>query len=407
MKKSLLPIIALAAAILPAPAFAQPREGAVAITTSAIAAGNRRFALGLYRELAREEPGNLFFSPASIALAIAPLASGAGGETQRGIERALSLPGTGPQLPPAFGALQRSLERSGNGATISIANALWMNRGTELRPVFLETARTHYDATVATLDFSGDPAGAAARINHWADTETRGRIPVVVEPRNFNQNTRLVISNAVYFLADWLHSFPPQSEPAPFTLADGQRINVPTMAQVETLRHHDAGDFAALDLPYRDEQLVMTILLPDAADGLAALERSLTPARLTRVFGALDRASPAPVSVTLPRLQLRTIYRLTDPLSRMGLAPALASTADFGGVSAVSLAISDIAHFTFLRVDERGTEAAAVTIDSIIVTGTRHRQPPIPFHANRPFLFMLRDRESGTILFLGRILRPE
>lgn len=388
----------LAAAQAPPPA-AQPAP-------AALVQGNRRLTLNLYREVAREKRGNIFLSPVSVALALGPLTAGARGETRAAIGRALSYPQTGEGLHPALGSLQRGLKRSGPDATISIANALWLRRNFAPLPTFLETARAHYGAAVETLDFGGDREGSAARINGWANEETRGRIPHVIFPSSLGPDTRLIVTNAVYFLADWANPFPPNSRPAPFTLSDNSRVSVPTMAQVDRFRHFDGDGFAALDLPYRDERLVMTVLLPDGADGLPEFERWLTPARLDRTLAALDRAEPDFVDVTLPRLNASANYLLNGPLGRMGMSLAFTPRADFGGISAAPLAISGVSQFTFLRVDEEGTEAAAVTVDAIIVTGARMRGRPAVFHADRPFLFMLRDRESGAILFFGRIVRP-
>ncbi|MDQ8757344.1 serpin family protein [Sphingosinicella sp. LHD-64] len=409
MKIARLQLLAALAAVgiaAAAPAPAQRRDSQV-ITAASVAGGTRDFALRLYRELAREERDNIFFSPVSIALAITPLASGADGETRTGIQRALSLPEVGPELSSALGSLQRALERDRDRTQVSIANAIWLNRENRLRPEFLETARTHFEATAEMLDFGGDPRGAAARINRWADTETRGRIPSVVAPGQFNEHTRLVITNAVYFLADWQTPFEPESRAAPFTLADGRRIDVPTMEQLGEFRHHRRRGFAALDLPYRDERLVMTVLLPDSPTGLAALERSLTPSLLNRTLRSLDRSEPVRVDLTLPRFTLQDSYLLNIPLAQLGMGTAFALEADFRGVSAEPLRISRVTHSTFLRVDEQGTEAAAVTVvDSVIITGSRPMPPPIPFHADRAFMFMLRDRDSGAILFFGRIMRP-
>jgi serpin B len=407
--KPIAALLALAAVLTPAAIGATPAPASNSATTpEAIAQGNRRFALALYREIAREEQGNIFVSPASIAFAFGPLVAGAAGDTRVGIGRALSFPETGDGLHPALAALQRGLERDGDDATISIANALWLNRGFAPRPSFLATARADYDAAVETLNMGGDPDGAAARINHWADTETHGRITNVISPLAFGPRSRLVVTNAVYFLADWALPFPPGTETAPFTLTSGRRTDVPLMRQTASFRHYRGDGFAALDLPYRDERLTMTVLLPDAADGLPELEDSLTPAMLERTLRSLDAARPVEVDVALPRLNQRGNYVLNEPLVRLGMGAAFSAHADFSGLSEEPLQISRVSQFSFLKVDEKGTEAAAVTvIEAIVVTGMRRTRPPIVFHADHPFLLMLRDRESGAILFFGRIVRPE
>jgi serpin B len=404
--KPLAAILALAALLLPAAGPAQP-PSAGAATADAVAHGNRQFALRLFREVARTEDGNIFISPPSVVFALGPLVMGAQGETRAAIGRALSYPTTGESLHPAIAALQRGLERSGDRATISIANALWLGRAFAPRPAFIHAAQAHYESAVENVDFGSDPEGAATRINHWADTETHGRIREIVDARSFTLETRLVVTNAVYFLADWMNPFGAGTEPGPFTQIDGRRTDVPLMRQLGWFRHYRGRGFAALDLPYRDERLTMTVLLPDAADGLPALERSLTPALLDRALTALDRGQPAEVDLALPRLNLSKNVALTEPLSRMGMALAFSPNADFRALSDEPVRISSVRQFTFLRVDEEGTEAAAVTVADVVISGIHYPHRPIVFHADHPFLLMIRDRESGMILFFGRIVQPE
>jgi serine protease inhibitor len=377
-------------------------------TVAEVARGNRAFALSLYRELAGESQDNLFFSPLSIATAFGPVTAGAAGETRLAIVRALHFPVAGEGLHPALAGLSRALAREGGDATLVIANALWVKHGFAILPAFRETARRDYGAQLVSLDFERNPGGAANAINAWVNERTRTRIPQLVEASSFDAATRLVITNAVYFLADWQAQFrPPSTVPRPFTLADGTTVETPMMHQTSPFRFHDGGRFTAIDLPYRDPRLSMTVLLPTAADGLPALERALTPELLDRTLQALDAASPERVELMLPRLELRTTYRLDAPLRRLGMAVAFTNAADFANITADErLAIDSVIHKTFLRVDEKGTEAAAATAVTIVATSAP-APPRLRFHADHPFLFMLRDRDTGALLFLGRIVRPE
>ena len=384
---------------------ADAKDGAA--TSEQVAQGNRVFALSLYRSLADADPGNLFFSPLGIATAFGPVTAGAAGETRLAIARTLHYPVAGAGLHPALGALSRALTREGDAATLVIANAMWVKRGFALNPAFEHVVRTDYGALVEPLDFARNPGAAASRINAWVGDRTRGRIPQLVDASSLDADTRLVVTNAVYFLADWQAQFRRgETAPAPFTLGDGTSIQVPTMHQVRPFRHHDGGRFSAVDLPYRDPRLVMTVLLPKSADGLPDLERSLTPAMLDSTLQALDSAEPVQLDLKLPKLELRTSYELTLVLERLGMAVAFSNSADFGNItSEESLKIDSVVHKTFLRVDEKGTEAAAATAVEIVATSAPV-PPRLRFHADHPFLFMLRDRETGAILFLGRIVRP-
>lgn len=412
MRASLIPLAALVlAACAPAAEEAEPhaRPAADAPAVAADPADStRRFALALHRELGREETGNIFFSPLSIATAFGPVTAGAGGETRAAIVRALSYPGSGASLHSALGELGRSLGREREHATLTVANALWVKHGFGVRPEFERIVRSDYGASVVQLDFAGNPDGSARAINAWVSERTNGRIPSLIEAESLDEYTRLVVTNAVYFLADWQSEFRPgATAPRPFTLADGSTIRTPMMSQRSAFRHHDAGGFAAIDLPYRDPGLAMTVLLPAAHDGLPALEQALNPQRLADVLRALDAAEPVQVDLQLPKLELRTSYEMEPALTRLGMGIAFSNRADFSGISqAEPLAIDRVIHKTFLRVDEKGTEAAAATGIEIGVV-SMPAPPQIVFHADRPFLFMLRDRESGAILFFGRIMRPE
>ena len=405
---------ALAACAVPAgelpgaaPEPAANAADSVAVDARQVAQGNRVFALSLYRALAQGEEENIFFSPFSIATAFGPVIAGAAGETRQAIARTLHYPAAGPGLHPALGGLARTLERQSDEATLVIGNALWVKRGFALLPAFEQTARRDYRAEVETLDFEGDRAGSANRINAWVDERTRRRIRRLVEPEAIDDTTRLFVTNVVYFLADWQAQFRAgETANRPFTLQDGSTVQVPMMHQINAFRHHDAGAFTAIDLPYRDPRLMMTVLLPKAADGLPALERALTPELLDRTLEALDGAEPVRLDLLLPKLELRTGYGLAPVLQDMGMAIAFSNRADFSNITTEEpLAIDSVIHKTYLRVDEKGTEAVAATAVEIVATSAP-RPPEVRFHADHPFLFLLRDRETGTILFFGRIGRP-
>lgn len=411
----LAPLLALALALAqpgaapPAPASAVPAAASPApAAVQAIAAGNRQFALDLYRRLPPRRDGNLFFSPISIATAFGPASAGARGETLQALARVLHFPETGPGLHQTLGGLGETLQRDNEGIEVRIANTLWVGRQMGPRPDYLALTRDAYGAAVERIDFSQAEA-AAARINARVSEQTNGRIAHLVSPDVLPPDTGMVITNAVYFLAHWSQPFEAEAtRPLPFTLADGSRITVPLMAQTDAFRHYRGRGFAALDLPYRDGGYVMTVLLPDEADGLPALERSLTPALLDRTFAALDRAEPVRVDLLLPKLELRTDYLLGETLQAMGMALAFSNRADFSGIGEPPMRIGQVIHQTFLRIDEEGTEAAAATaIVEIVITGARIQARPVTFHADHPFLLLLRDRETGAILFMGRIARPQ
>ena len=384
-------------------AASEPTVAAAPINSAfagSIAEGNRAFGLALYRQLAAR-PGNLFISPISIAGAFGPVAAGAEGETRTEIARALRFPADGgPTLHPELGRFMRGLERDRNGATLSIANALWVQQGFAMKPKFVRTAREDYGATSENLDFVSAPDAAAARINGWVNAETRGRIPKLFTHDAFTVDTRLVVTNAVYFLGDWADQFKRSATTQQlFYLQGGGARQVPMMSRQGEYRTLWTETFQAIDLPYKDERLSMTVFLPNARAGLPAFETELSPERLTEWLHKLDAAQPGKTQLYLPRVEINEGYDLEKPLSAMGMSLAFTrGKANFRGIADVDLYISKAVHKTFVRMDEKGTEAAAAT--GLVISTV---SAPLPFRADHPFFFLLRDKTSGAILFMGRI----
>lgn len=389
----------------PEPAVETQSPAGAPVAAAEVAAGNGDFGTALYKRLAGE-PGNVFVSPVSIAGAFGPVAAGARGETLAAIERAMHFPG-GAALHPALGGILRDLERERDGATLSIANALWVMEGFPLKPEFARIGRQDYGATIDPLDFRRG-AAAAARINGWVKEETRGRIPTLIDPGSLDGDTALVVTNAVYFLGDWTTPFnASNTREQPFHLPGGATKPIPLMYRKDPFRYFETEGFQAVDLPYKDERLSMSVFLPKARDGLPAFEAELTGARLREWLGRLDRERPREVRLHLPKLKVEEDYQLVPPLTAMGMAIAFdPNRADFRGIADADLFISQVVHKTFLRVDEKGTEAAAATGIEVELTSAPI-VPPVVFRADHPFFLVIRDKPSGAILFLGRIVSPE
>lgn len=383
-----------------APAVATPTAG------TSVAAGNRAFGLALYQQLAAE-PGNVFISPISIAGAFGPVIAGADGATRQAIARALRFPAGGSEeLHPALGGMLRDLESKREGATISIANALWVSQDFRIKPSFLGVARDNYGAAVETLDFARAPGAAADRINSWVSKETRTRIPTLVSAESFDATTRLVVTNAVYFLGDWAVPFnQSNTSQQPFYRPGAATLKVPLMYRGGQYRYFDTDTFQAIDLPYKDEALAMTVFLPKKQNGLRAFEAELSAERLREWLRVLDQASPQEVRLYLPKLKIEQRYDLVPSLRALDMSIAFNNKADFSGIADEQLRIGKVIHKTFVRIDEKGTEAAAATGIEIVVTGSRSPPPPT-FRADHPFFFLLRDKKSGAVLFMGRIVEP-
>ncbi len=269
-----------------------------------------------------------------------------------------------------------------------------------MKPAFVRTAREDYGATSENLDFVRAPAAAAARINGWVSGKMGGRIPMLFSPDAFDDKTRLVVTNAVYFLGDWAEPFRRSAtQQQPFYLAGGGARQVPLMSRQGEYRTLWTETFQAIDLPYQDERLSMVVFLPQRRDGLPAFEAGLSPERLAEWLGELDAAQPGKTQLSLPRLEISESYDLGKPLSAMGMGLAFTPyKANFRGIADADLYIGKAMYKTFVRMDEKGTEAAAATGLTIQTVSA-----PLPFRADHPFFFLLRDKQSGAILFMGRI----
>lgn len=368
---------------------------------ASLAAGQAEFGVELYRRIGAE-PGNVFLSPTSISAALGMVYAGAEGETAAEMAGALRYP-PGADMHQQMGASLRRLAIDADGRVVRIANALWVQRDFPLRPEFQALVKRHYDGEAAPVDFIGAPEQAIATINGWAAEKTAGRIRGLLARQNITVDTRLVLTNSVYFKGDWLRPFSAnQTRTRPFLLPGGRSVPAAFMRQRGPFRVLTRPGFQALELPYKGEELSMVLFVPDRPEGLDRFERDLTGETLNNVVTALMAEGPGDVELVMPKLELTTKASLVPQLQTLGMRRAFTSAAQLGGIAGPArLRLSDVIHQTFLLVDEKGTEAAAVTgaIAEIV-------SMPRQFHADRPFFFLIRDNRSGTLLFMGRISDP-
>jgi serpin B len=376
--------------------------------------GNTRFAWDLYAQLVAKEPNsNHFFSPLSISTALAMASAGARGETQAEMARVLHLP---DQAYTAFGNLLRDIRGSGDPAkrsfTLSTANALWAQQGYPWRAEYKKLLQDDFGAGLFDVDFISQPEAARNSINKWVENETREKIKNLIPPGAIDPMTRAVLTNAIYFKGDWLHKFDKaKTQEQAFTRLDGTKVPVPLMYQSledNGYSYTETADLQVLDLPYAGKRLSMTILLPKRYDGLPEWEKQLDAGKLTQILGSLKRTRGG-VVVYLPRfrLEMPEPYVLNGPLQALGMKKAFREAeADFSGMHTgpERLFISHVLHKAFVEVNEEGTEAAAAT--GIIFKVESAPPPPPVFRADRPFIFLIRDRQTDSILFLGRLVNP-
>jgi serpin B len=370
--------------------------------------GDLRFGARLYGQL-RGRPGDLFFSPTSLRMGLAMAAAGARGRTAAELQAGLALPG-GAAAHEQMSAQLRHWEQlspaNDRGFALRVANRLWAQRGRALQAGFLAVTRDAYRAPLASLDFAGDAEASRGAINRWVDERTEHLIPSLLAPGSISGATRLVLTNAVYFKAGWLRPFDRErTRDGVFTGARG-RVRVPLMHQTDGFRYAAIDGGQLLELPYAAGDLVMDVMLPARADGLAALEQQLVAGALPRW---LDRMFQARVEVTLPRFHTASTIDAATALAALGMPSAFdPARADFSGIDgARDLYIGGVLHQAVVQVEERGTEAAAAT--AIVVEATAalvEPSPPIVFRADHPFLYLIRDARSGAVLFMGRLAAP-
>jgi serpin B len=366
----------------------------------------RHFGVELFARL-RTSPGNLAFSPGSAWIALAMTHAGARTQTEAEMRRVLHLPADTSAAQAAAGALLATWnDASRTTYTLRVVNRLFGQSSVPFERPFLELLQNTFGAPLERVDFARDPEAARARVNEWVARQTQDRIRDLLPPRSIDSRSRLVLTNAVYLLARWLHPFQPEeTHDAAFHGPGGTTAAVPTMHQTARLRLAELGDVQVLEMPYEGGDLAMSFVLPRAQDGLGAVEARLDDATLASWLGAGETAE---VAVSLPKFTIDppAPAALAEELKALGMPTAFDETAaDFRGMAPERLHISDVFHKAFVKVEERGTEAAAATAAVMIPMGIVP-QPPREFRADHPFLFFLRDLRSGVILFAGRVEKP-
>jgi serine protease inhibitor len=365
--------------------------------------GNNAFALELYQRL-RGTEGNLFFSPYSISTALGMTYAGARTTTQTQMAQALHFTMEPERLHPAFAQLSADLEDAGRLGQIQvkIANALWPRRDSKFLKPFLSLVKKYYRVKITPLDFVDEPAARRA-INDWVEARTENRIKDLITEGALDSATRLVLVNAIYFKGAWADEFDPRlTADAPFQIAPDVQVQVPMMNRKQHYRYAENELFQALELPYAGRRLSMLALLPVEVDGLSKLEESL---KLETLETWLEDLNESEVNVTLPKFELSFPFQMNEFLISMGMTDAFTERADFSGMDGGrDLYIGAALHKAFVAVNEQGTEAAAAT--AVIMRTKAMAISSILFRADHPFLFLIRDNASGSILFMGRLVKP-
>ncbi len=371
--------------------------------TEVVVAGNNTFALHLYRQL-KGTNGNLFFSPYSISECLALASAGARGNTVKQMARVLHF-GTN-SVQAAFAELREVLAHSQKrgGVEVSVANGIWTQANHPMLPAFLSVSRQYHDAVVKEADFRMQPDAVAKDIDDWVSTKTKGRIGGIIPQGSIDPEARLVLVNAIYFKGVWKTKFNPKStHDREFWVSPDRAIRCPMMVCSGRFRngYHSGLPVSCqiIELPYVGKDCSLIALLPLDRDGLADLERELNQENLEIWLASLQETE---IGVLFPKLKLQTRFSLDETLSAMGVSDAFSDSADFSGIDGTKmLYISSILHQAIVEINESGTVAAAAT-----VTRVSAKSKPASFVADHPFLFLIRENRSGSILFLGRVADP-
>jgi serpin B len=371
--------------------------------------GNSAFAFELYQKL-KEKGGNLFYSPYSISLALAMTYAGARGETAQQMADALQFMLEQDRLHPAFNWLDAELASRGEGAAgkdgegfrLNVVNAIWGQKDYEFLPSFLDVLAENYGAGLRILDFITETEKSRLAINDWVSDQTEERIEDLIPQGAIDALTRLVLTNAIYFNAAWENPFNEDiTADGPFYLLDGGQVTVPMMKQTESFGYTEGEGYQAVELQYDGGELSMVILLPASGD-FGVFEEGLQAQQVCDIISGLQLTE---VALTMPQFEFDSEFSLKDTLAEMGMPIAFSSNADFSGMTDNrELFISDVVHKAFVAVDEAGTEAAAAT--AVIMKLTAVPEPPVKVTIDRPFIFLIRDIDTGAILFVGRVLNP-
>ncbi|XP_068686314.1 leukocyte elastase inhibitor-like [Montipora foliosa] len=386
---------------------------------SAVQASNK-FCVDLHKHLQSDDKfqgKNLFYSSSSLSVALAMIYMGARGKTAAQLNKALHWEGL-PQdklhsEEKVFLAVLQESNAKGN--ELQAANRLFVQKDFNLVQDFVKGTKEFYGAKIALVDYKKDAEGARREVNKWVEEQTKKKIENLIAEGVFNNLTRLTLVNAIYFKGFWQNQFKKRATyNQEFFPSESEKMKVKMMHLTAMFKHvYDEGKLSCqvLEMPYQGNELSMIVLLPHEIQGLAKLEEELTNDKLDEVIESLSKVYPEKVEVSLPRFKFTQEFHLNDILSKMGATDMFSEfDADFTGITAAheKLCVSDVIHKAFVEVNEKGTEAAAVTAGATVVKSRSARvvEPPV-FRADHPFLFLIHHKKSRAILFMGRLIKPE
>ncbi|PKP36005.1 MAG: serpin family protein [Bacteroidetes bacterium HGW-Bacteroidetes-15] len=362
-----------------------------------------KFALDIYKQFAGESEKNIFFSPFSLSIAMGMTYAGAEGETKAQIADVFNFPINDENLHKELGSLQNQMVNKGNkGVEISIANQLWADKLYKFKCSYLRNVKKAYKAPVKRMPFRTEADKCRVEINKWVEDKTKNRIVDLLPEGSISDMTTLVLTNAIYFKGQWDNKFEEEDTfDEAFLTATGQTVSSRMMNTQDKYNIYQGNSIQMLELPYAGKDFSMLVVLPNEDTPLKEIEKNITLEKLNHYISLLVESD---VRVSFPKFKFDSEFALKPTLSKMGMPIPFSNAADLSRMSGnKDLKIDEVFHKAFVEVSEEGTEAAAATA---VVIVRKSVTIPVEFKANRPFMFIIRENSTGSILFMGRVNNP-
>ena len=377
----------------------EPAEQLSAEKTAMAVQADNDFAIDLLQQVASQElpTENLLVSPTSVLLALGMTLNGAEGDTKNEMEDALGFDGlTTKEINIRYDNLIYQLMTADPKVSFEIANSIWYRDGFAVKPEFLDVNDKYFDAEIKSLDFAKPKA--KDEINDWVKDKTKNKISKIID--EIKKEDVMFLINAIYFKGDWKYEFDKsKTRKHPFKLGSGATAEVDMMSVEEELSYYETENFQLVDLPYNDGKFTMTVLLPDEMNNV------FDDLSFTALEAAINNMGSQKIVLKFPKLKMDYSVLLNESLKAMGMELPFSDAADLTGIADADLKISKVSHKTYIDIDEEGTEAAAVTSVGVSVTSVNPNQPKFMI-VDKPYLIFLREVETGTIIFAGKVVNP-
>lgn len=374
---------------------------------------NNQFALDYYSKLKRKDSGNIFFSPFSISSAFVMTYEGAKGQTAEEMRSVFYFPEDSNLRRTEYASIFDEINKGDKKYKLSSANALWGQQDYQFSKDFFDNVEKYYGGKATNLDFKKDPEGSRITINNWVENQTNNKIQNLIPAGVIKTITKLVLTNAVYFKGEWVKQFNKNdTKEENFRTSNSGTVKAQMMQRTDDeaiFNYAENSNLQMLEMPYSGDELSILFLLPKN-DNLTKLEGILSTKNISDWKNDLEKQR---VKVYIPKFKFETKYFMADDLKAMGMPLAFSDSADFSGMTATGkkdLKIDEAIHQAFVEVNEEGTEAAAATAVVMVPLWAAHgphKEPKIPiFRADHPFIFLIQQKSTGNILFIGRVVNP-